>query len=203
MYATLHTIRRAPVAERWAADLAASLRDQDGCVGLCVLGELAGSAGAVVALWSDEERATAAAARPGQDRAAHLLTDAGALYRVLQADAGAASDRRPVIAQVLRFDGPRSAEQAAADARSGERVWPAIRVLDGVVGSYALSADDRGLVVVLLTESVESLEAIRRVVMTTMLLPDEDPALLTGPDRIEIHRVHHADLPALSPTPGA
>ena len=31
--------------------------------------------------------------------------------------------------------------------------------------------------------------------MSTELLPGEDPALLTGPDRIGFYRLVHADLP--------
>jgi hypothetical protein len=43
--------------------------------------------------------------------------------------------------------------------------------------------------VVHLAESVEALEAAARAVNASALLPDEDPALLTGPDRSEVYRV--------------
>jgi hypothetical protein len=46
---------------------------------------------------------------------------------------------------------------------------------------------------------VDTLDAAQRAVMATGLAPDEDPALLPGPDRIEIHRVTAYQLPAAGP----
>ena len=42
-----------------------------------------------------------------------------------------------------------------------------------------------------------TLDAIARAVMSTELLPGEDPALLPGPDRIEIHHVIGYHLPRI------
>jgi hypothetical protein len=44
-------------------------------------------------------------------------------------------------------------------------------------------------VVAWLATSLEALEAGGVAVNSTALLPDEDPALLTGPDRFVVHRV--------------
>ncbi len=49
--------------------------------------------------------------------------------------------------------------------------------------------------------SVETLDAAQRAVMATELAPDEDPALLPGPDRVELHRVTGNYLPAAGPAP--
>ena len=46
-----------------------------------------------------------------------------------------------------------------------------------------------------LAESVEALEAAGAAIMSTELLPGEDPADLTGPDSFAILRLLHADLP--------
>jgi hypothetical protein len=90
----------------------------------------------------------------------------------------------------LCFDGPRAPEQAAAEDLAGrQRIWPAIRDLSGLVGVYALRGSDLSAVVVTLATSVETLDAAQRAVLATELMPGEDPALLTGPDRVEIHRV--------------
>jgi hypothetical protein len=37
---------------------------------------------------------------------------------------------------------------------------------------------------------------MQQAIMSTDLLPGEDPALLPGPDRVDLHRVLHAALPA-------
>ena len=54
-------------------------------------------------------------------------------------------------------------------------------------------------VIVTLATSVETLDAAQRAVMATELTPGEDPALLPGPDRVEIHRVTGHHLPAARP----
>jgi hypothetical protein len=53
----------------------------------------------------------------------------------------------------------------------------------------AIRGPDLGSVVITLATSVPALDVIGRTVMSTELLPGEDPALLPGPDRIEIHHV--------------
>jgi hypothetical protein len=64
----------------------------------------------------------------------------------------------------------------------------------------ALRGPDLGSVVITLATSVETLDAIARAVMATELMPGEDPALLPGPDRIEIHHVTGYHMPSTAPT---
>jgi hypothetical protein len=45
------------------------------------------------------------------------------------------------------------------------------------------------MVVVNLCTSFDALAATEKAVSSTTLLPGEDPALLTGPDRVDMHRV--------------
>ena len=79
-----------------------------------------------------------------------------------------------------------------------QRIWPAIHGLSGLVGVYVLRGGDLSSVVVTLATSVETLDAAQRAVMATELMPGEDPALLPGPDRVEIHRITGRHLPAAS-----
>lgn len=117
-------------------------------------------------------------------------------YRVLARTQGVASGRQPLFAQVTRLNDAGDPAVATAAERGGrERVEPAVRDLDGYVGTLVLrSADDR-LVVISLATALETFDAARRAIMATRLLPGEDPALLPGPDSIEHVRVLLAELP--------
>lgn len=98
--------------------------------------------------------------------------------------------------QLLTFDGPRTEEWAEAEERASTgRVWPATREIPGTVRTMRMRRADNGLLVAVLAESADVFDAGQRAIMSTALLPGEDPALLTGPDRIDIYRLVHADLP--------
>ena len=58
--------------------------------------------------------------------------------------------------------------------------------------------------IITLTTSTQALDAAERVAMSTELMPGEDPALLPGPDRIEIHHVtgYHLATAAAAVTKG-
>ncbi|MEU4248179.1 hypothetical protein AB0F15_12265 [Amycolatopsis sp. NPDC026612] len=180
MHAAIHQFR-SPLG---AHDLGA------GALGAATLAQLAGQAGAVVTFWSDAAAAEVAAARRP---AGTTWLDTG-VYRVAEVQPASAA---AAYAQITWFDGPRGADQSAAELRAGrERIWPAVRDLDGIGSSYVLVAADRSLVVIGFTASVGTIEAAQAAIMSTELLPGEDPALLPGPDRVDLHRVLHAALPA-------
>lgn len=99
-----------------------------------------------------------------------------------------------MYAQLTFFDGPRSDEMVRAGHRAGqERIAPAMRadprMRDDLVALYVLNQPDGAEVVITLVESEEALRHASRVVMSTQLLPGEDPGLLPGPDRVEVYRV--------------
>ena len=101
-----------------------------------------------------------------------------------------------MYAQLTYFDGPRSAELRQASARAGrERIHPALQadpeLARELVGLYVLNQDDGTEVVITIVKSEPALRRGQQVIMSTQLLPGEDPALLPGPDRIEIYRVTH------------
>jgi hypothetical protein len=101
---------------------------------------------------------------------------------------------------VVWFDGPLSPARIEA-ARAGFRVRikPITSQHPGLVQGWVLfPAERQSAAVLTLTTSLETLEAIGQAINSTALLPGEDPALLTGPDRIDIHRVRAAALTGLT-----
>jgi len=173
-------------------DLSSGVAGQPGLLGCLTFRQLGGPAAVRLTLWDTEASAS------GPD--AGLAPPASEIYQVTETEEGPAGAQAPTYAQLVCFDGPRAQEQAAAEDLAGrQRIWPAIRGLSGLVGVYALRGSDLSSVVVTLVTSVETIDALRRAVMATELGPDEDPALLPGPDRIEIHHVTGHHLPAAGP----
>jgi hypothetical protein len=161
-----------------------------GLLGSLTFRQLAGAAGVCLTLWETQ--------RPAYlGRRAGLAALPGEVYEVTAAGDGPASAQAPAWARLMYFDGPRAPEQAAAADRAGrQRIWPAISGLSGLVGAYVLHGRDLGAVIITLTTSVETLDAAERAAMSTELMPGEDPALLPGPDRIEIHHGRGYQRPA-------
>jgi hypothetical protein len=99
-----------------------------------------------------------------------------------------------VIAQIVYFDGPRSPEVVAASERAGrERILPAVsadpEIRAGHCGTFVLRQPDGTQLVLILADSAAALDRGDAVTTATQLLPGEDPALLTGPDRVERYEV--------------
>ena len=198
MYATIHRFRRWPDEEshEWARTLLPVLPDGTEPAGACVVGRLDGMDGAVFALWEDARDATEAAAGSSPDGDGARWLDASA-YRVVQVDPGIAAGEEPRFAQLVWLNGAGEPDIADAALRSGrERIAPAGRDVEGVVGTYALRADAHRMVVLPLVTAVDIPEELRRVILATRLLPWEDPARLPDPDRIDIDRVLVAQLPS-------
>ena len=118
------------------------------------------------------------------------LHDDGGDYTVQDDWSGPAGAEEPAAVSLVHFDGPMSeARKAAATRGFEERIKPALRQVPGHIGTMLLSGPGDSAVVVGLAISLEALEAAGVAVNSTDLLPDEDPALLTGPDRFSVHRV--------------
>ena len=95
-----------------------------------------------------------------------------------------------MYAQLTYFDGPRTPQQmAAADFASRERIVPAVSKLSHSLRVYLLRRHDGSEIVVTVAESEQALLDMQKAIMGTDLLPGEDPALLPGPDRIELYPV--------------
>jgi len=115
----------------------------------------------------------------------------GDSYHVHDDWSGRAATERPTAASVLYFDGPLSPARIAAGRRANrERLQPALRDQPGLVRVLSLwHPEERKVIVVALATSLATLEAASNTVNSTELLDGEDPALLTGPDRVDVHRV--------------
>jgi hypothetical protein len=95
-----------------------------------------------------------------------------------------------MYAQLTYFDSPRTPEQvAAADFAGRERIQPAVSNLGHRVRVYKLRRDDGSEIVVMIADSEQDLLDAQKAIMSTELVPGEDPALLPGPDRIELYPV--------------
>ena len=193
MYARFQTSRTAPPADLVAKvdDLFDALGAHPGFAGAWLLPPISAEVGGLLTLWGtreDAERAserTAAAMGPRP-----VVLDSDTIYRVAADLAGPAADQEPAFAQLTYFDAPRTDEWSTALLRAGEeRIWPAVRDVPGGVRTFGLVGDGNAHLVVALTTSVEAIEAAQQRIMATELLPWEDPALLSGPDRYGLHRV--------------
>ena len=93
-------------------------------------------------------------------------------------------------AQLTYFDGPRTPEQiAAADFAGQERILPAVGRLGHSFRVYRLMREDGSGIVVTIADTEQALLDAQKAIMSTDLLAGEDPALLPGPDRIELYPV--------------
>ena len=198
MHATIHRFRRWPDEE--SAEEGSSLLEEPigrTRAGALVLGRLDGLDGAVVTFWADRSAAEAAASRTGGG----IRWLGASVYDVAENQVGSAADQEPRYAQVVWLNGAGNPDRADAAIRAGrERIAPAVRDVEGVVGTYVLRAEDNSMVVLTLVTGVDVPEALSRTILATELLPWEDPAQLTDPDRVDIDRVVVAELPALSGT---
>jgi hypothetical protein len=133
-----------------------------------------------VAFWPD------AATAPAGER----------VYRLVDRLDGPAAGRTPLFAQVVWLNGAGNPAVADAAVRGGQqRIDPAIRDVDGLVCTLAFRSADHRLVVVGMATGLETIAVVADRIMHTELLPDEDPALLPGFDRVEVGRVLRADIP--------
>ena len=92
--------------------------------------------------------------------------------------------------QIITFDGPRSPDIIAAANRAGrERIEPLIEanpeLRDRLLGGFRALQPDGAECVVVLAKDASALDDLDRLVMTSELLPGEDPALLPRPSRVD------------------
>lgn len=169
MNATIHTYRHP----------AGAVTDPEATAGAVVVEHLDGDETTVVALWPEEPP-------PGERT-----------YRLADRMDGTAAGRVPLFAQLTWLNGNGDPAVAQAAERGGrERIHPAVRDVDGLVGVLVFRSDDERIVVVGLATAVETLTEVRDRIERTDLLPGEDPALLPGADRVALGRVLRADVPA-------
>jgi hypothetical protein len=166
------------------------LEGHPGFRGVHLMLQIGSRRGFSVSLWDSREDAEAASGRTQEVMGPRPFTlDFDGVYEVLAGHAGLATVAEASVAQVLWFDGPRSAAQVDAMRRAGEeRIQPAVDQVSGHAGTYVLChTEDSAVVVIVLATSTDALNRIAEAALSTSLLPGEDPALLTGADRIELY----------------
>jgi hypothetical protein len=99
-----------------------------------------------------------------------------------------------MFAQIMTFNGPRSAELvAAADRTSSERLGPIMmahpRVQEQFAALVTLRQPDGAELRILFMRDPAGFDLVRDLVLSSELLPGEDPALLPGPDGVDRYRV--------------
>lgn len=195
MHATLHQIDSIPGPQdrSWVDEVLAAISALASPVGALVACAIGDGPGHLVAFWTGPDDAATVA--HGVDTGSVTIGEA----RTYEIDARSpgAPEVPARFLQLLVFDGPRTPQWSAAYERAGtDRMYPAVRHLSGWVQHLGGSGTDNGKVSISLADSVETLEAAGAAIMSTELLPGEDPDQLTGPDSFAILRLLHADVPA-------
>jgi hypothetical protein len=190
MFARLQTVASRPVDEGMVPAIADMIGGHPGFAGLVMLAD--GDSGTMISLWRTREDAESASQRTAAIRGPRpfeLVRDE--IYEVDADQSGVAAGEPATAAFFGEFDGPMG--QAGLDAArfAGiERIGPALRSAAGLVRVLVFwHPVERRMAVLHLATSPESLQAVGEIVMSTELLPGEDPALLPGPDRISMPRV--------------
>ena len=194
MYARLQTTASRPETDdpdKLIRRLVDMISAHPGYAGLALL-ERDDQAGTMLTLWHTREDAELASERSravAGPRPVELLADD--VYQVEDDWSGAAVDRPAGAALVGYFDGPLSPERVAAARRRGrEKINPALRQVAGMVRSLVLwHPADRKFAVVHLATDAGVLHEIAATVTSVPVAQDEDPALLTGPDRVDLQQV--------------
>lgn len=99
---------------------------------------------------------------------------------------------KPAVAAVVTFSGPMSpAVREAADRADRDRIGPAMAARATTTGRVLRlwQPEQRRKVVVVFSVDQSKLQDGFRTIATLDLLPGEDPALLPGPDHVEIFEV--------------
>ncbi|MEV4510694.1 hypothetical protein AB0K00_17200 [Dactylosporangium sp. NPDC049525] len=188
MFARLQTTAARPADGHPIADMIAA---HPGFAGLAMLtGEDGGTT--MISLWLTREDAESASDRSAATRGPRLfeLTH-DEIFEVDADQAGSATGEQPAVAFLGEFDGPLSPARVEAARFAGtERIGPALREVAGVVRLLVLwHPTERRMAVLHLAVSPAALHAISRTVVSSQLLPGEDPELLPGPDRVSMLRV--------------
>ena len=203
VFARFQTMRPMPdtdVSEARRLELADILRRHAGYSGAYYLVSGPSALRALVTLWSTEEDARLAsertrAASGGGPRPVTVEEDT--IYEVIDDEAGAADGADPDVADVIAFDGPMTdAARSAADHANRRRIMPAVRALPGTVRLLVLwDRLARSIRVLHLANDPATLDAVPQTVHDTEPGEDEDPALLSRPDRVDRWDVAGADVP--------
>lgn len=194
MYARFQTTTARPETgdpDKLVRSLTDMISAHPGYAGLALL-ERDDKAGALITLWHTREDAELASERSraaAGPRPVALQIDE--IYEIDDDVPGPAAAQPAVAALVGYFDGPLSPAQVDAARRRGrERIIPVLRQSPALVRTLVLwHPTAREAVVVHLATSAGGLQEVVTTVTSVPISPEEDPALLPGPNLLEPHRV--------------
>ena len=203
MFARLQTAATRPTDESLVPLITDTIASHSGFAGLAMLAGEDGAA-SMISLWLTREDAELASERSAAirgPRPIELTRDE--IFEVDADEAGAAAGQEPAVAFLGEFDGPLSPARVEAARFAGtERIAPVLRKVAGLVRVLVLwHPTERRMAVLHLATSAQALQAVGQTVMSTKLLPGEDPDLLPGPDRISMLRVAAYRAAAVPSTP--
>lgn len=194
MHARLQTVRAFPATPDpgHMRQVIETIAGHAGFAGLYMMEQLGLGSGTLLTLWQTRQDADLVPERTEMTlgpRPFTLHTDD--VYEVEEDWSGPAAAERPEAASIAYFDGPLSPARAAAIRQAARsRIGPVLADQPGLVRALALwHPEERKAAVSCLATSIAALEAGLRTVNSTELLPGEDPVLLTGPDRNDMHRI--------------
>ncbi len=191
MYLSVHPLERIVpphflLSSSWPADIVSLLPGEPLARWTGI--QAGSSSGSLIAAWATQDAATRAADCEGTGRTRGMLC-AGTTFTVEGAQLMAGREQRPAVVELVWFDGPRTAAHVQAQEIAGRRIMAAVRDLPGLCAAvHALGAQNAQLTAVF-ADSEETIEAAVTRLMATELGPDEDPALLPGPDRVRVCRI--------------
>lgn len=202
MFARLQTVAVRPRTDdegHLVQQVTDMISSHPGFAGLAMLQDAEG-AGTMLTLWHTREDAELASERTRAARGPRpfaLLSDD--IYEVDDDVTGAAATKPAEAAFVGYFDGPLSPTRLAAARRGGsDRIRPVLQQVPSLIRTLVLwHPIDCKMAVVHLVTSVDGLQDVATAVTSTKLLADEDPSLLTGPDRVHTHQVLSYLVPSL------
>jgi hypothetical protein len=205
MFARVQTAASRPVTDdqdQLVQRVVDMISQHPGFAGLAMLEHDDGGA-TMMSLWHTREDAELASERSQAARGPRPFTLASDdIYEVDDDINGSAAGEQAAAAFVGYFDGPLSPTRIAAARRGGrERIRPALHQVPGLIRTLVLwHPTESKMTVMHLATSVDALHAVAAAITSTRLQPDEDLALLTGPDRVQTHRVLRYVIPATRPS---
>lgn len=181
------------------------LRMHPAYAGAYFLTDIVAATRALVTLWgtrTDAEQSSERTRERSGPRPFPLLTDR--ILEVVDDRPGPAADALPGAAGIAEFDGPMSDERRAATEQANAgwvgRAWASVPGSVRLVTMWDPEA--RATRVLNLATSADAAEETGRAIMAAE--PAVAPGNATGPDRVALHRVDHADVPEREPaTPAA
>jgi len=147
--------------------------------------QLGSSSGAMVTVWGTQAEARAAAECEGGTVSRVTVSPARA-YELDGVEPLTDHAVAPGVMQLTWFTGPRTQAHRRADELADARVVAALGDLPGLCGAIRCDAEDNARLLISFADSEQTLRQALSRIMATRLGPDEDPALLTGPDVVQV-----------------